>query len=115
MMTASKALNAKQLKHYHDREFSAVKENYYTHGNHIVSEWHGRGAAAFGLSGPVGKAHFDRLADGQHPQTGAQLVNHQTARLVNGKMSMAHRAGNDLAFSCIKDGSVTALVGGDEA
>ena len=35
MMTASKALNARQLKHYHDREFSAVKENYYTHGHDI--------------------------------------------------------------------------------
>lgn len=112
MLTPSASLNPAQLKTYHRAEFS--RPGYYTKGDVLVGQWHGRLAEAFGLTGGVHTDHFDRLADGQHPMTGAQLVAHTTARLVHGKMSMAHRAGMDLTFAAPKGVSVTALVGGDE-
>ena len=64
--------------------------------------------------------HFQRLANGQHPITGEQLVRHQTAReYVDGRgetvSTMEHRAGWDATFSAPKSVSLTALVGGDEA
>ena len=63
--------------------------------------------------------HFGRLAHGQHPLTGEQLVRHQTAReYVNGRgetvSTMDHRAAWDATFSAPKSVSLTALVGGDD-
>lgn len=115
MLTTSAPLNPGQLKHYHDQEFSAAKDNYYTQKDQIVGGWHGRLATAFGLTGDVDKIQFDRLADGQHPITGEQLVHAKTSRLTpDGKPTMEHRAGWDLTFSAPKSVSITALVGGDE-
>ena len=73
-----------------------------------------------GSSGEVNEEHFQRLANGQHPITGEQLVRHQTAReYLNGRgetvSTMEHRAGWDATFSAPKSVSLTALVGGDEA
>jgi conjugative relaxase-like TrwC/TraI family protein len=63
--------------------------------------------------------HFARLANGQHPLTGEQLVRYQAAReYVNERgetiTTMEHRAGWDATFSAPKSVSLTALVGGDE-
>jgi len=60
-----------------------------------------------------------RLAEGQHPQTGDQLVRHQVSRTYEGKSgkeitSVEHRAGWDATFSAPKSVSITALVGGDD-
>jgi conjugative relaxase-like TrwC/TraI family protein len=68
---------------------------------------------------PVALAHFARLSEGQHPQTEAQLVRHQTAKTYDGKFgrevtSVEHRAGWDATFSAPKSVSLTALVGGDD-
>jgi conjugative relaxase-like TrwC/TraI family protein len=67
----------------------------------------------------VGAEHFARLSEGQHPQTEAQLVRHQTAKTYDGKFgrevtSVEHRAGWDATFSAPKSVSLTALVGGDD-
>jgi conjugative relaxase-like TrwC/TraI family protein len=78
-----------------------------------------RTRSALGLIGEVREDHFQRLAEGQHPITGEQLVRHQTAR-ETGKTrgervtTMEHRAGWDATFSAPKSVSLTALVGGDE-
>ena len=50
-----------------------------------------------GSSGAVDEAHFQRLADGQHPITGATLVQHQTARTYT---NAARRDGHDDGASC---------------
>jgi len=60
------------------------------------SEWQGRLAGEWGLSGAVGAEHFARLSEGQHPQTEAQLVRHQTAKTYAGQFgrettSVEHR------------------------
>ena len=54
--------------------------------------------------GEVYEEQFARLAEGQHPETGEQLVRHQTAReYVNEQgetvRTMEHRAGWDATFS----------------
>src|SRR5580698_139654 len=120
MLTISKPLSAGQAQTYHKEEFANAQENYYSEGDRIRGEWHGRLAQEWGLSGEVREEHFQHLANGQHPITGEQLVRHQTSREhVNGRgetvSTMEHRAGWDATFSAPKSVSLTALVGGDEA
>jgi conjugative relaxase-like TrwC/TraI family protein len=119
MLTISKPLSAGQARAYHHEEFSNVQENYYSEGDRIRGEWHGKLAEKWGLLGGVQEEQFRRLSDGQHPITGEQLVRYQTAREYaneNGKTvkAMEHRAGWDATFSAPKSVSLTALVGGDE-
>src|SRR5947208_1371043 len=104
MLTISNPLSASQAQAYHAEEFSNARENYYTQGDQIRGEWHGRLAGQWGLRGEVREEHFRRLSEGQHPMSGEQLVRHQTAReYVNRhgrKVSpMEHRAGWDATFS----------------
>jgi conjugative relaxase-like TrwC/TraI family protein len=119
MLTISNPLSASQAQAYHAEEFSNARENYYTQGDQIRGEWHGRLAEQWGLRGEVREEHFQRLSEGQHPMTGEQLVRHQTAREYVNKRGekvspMEHRAGWDATFSAPKSVSLTALVGGDE-
>ena len=119
MLTISKPLSAGQARAYHAEEFGNARENYYTEGERITGEWHGRLAAEWGLRGEVREEQFQRLSEGQHPVTGEQLVRYQAAReYVNERRekvkAMEHRAGWDATFSAPKSASLTALVGGDE-
>jgi conjugative relaxase-like TrwC/TraI family protein len=120
MLTISKPLSAGQAQTYHKEEFANAEENYYSEGDRIRGEWDGRLAQEWGLRGEVQEEHFQRLANGQHPLTGEQLVRHQTAReYLNARgetvSTMEHRAAWDATFSAPKSVSLTALVGGDEA
>ena len=119
MLTISKPLSAGQAKAYHKEEFANAKGNYYTEGDHIRGEWHGKLAEQWGLRGDVQEEHFARLADGQHPLTGEQLVRHQAVLEYMNEhggtvKTMDHRAGWDATFSAPKSVSLTALVGGDD-
>jgi conjugative relaxase-like TrwC/TraI family protein len=119
MLTISNPLSASQALAYHAEEFSNARENYYTQGDQIRGEWHGRLAEQWGLRGEVGEEHFQRLTEGQHPITGEQLVRHKAAREYMNEhgqkiRTMEHRAGWDATFSAPKSVSLTALVGGDE-
>ena len=72
----------------------------------------------FELSGAVGAQEFARLAEGQHPQTGEQLVRHRAVHEYKTEdggtvTPVEHRAGWDATFSAPKSVSLTALVGGD--
>src|SRR5579871_1777141 len=118
MLTLSKPLSAGQARRYHAEEFRNSRENYYTEGERIAGVWHGQLAAELGLVGEVGDEQFLRLAEGQHPTTGEQLVRHQTRRQTTTAFgetatTMEHRAGWDATFSAPKTVSLTALVGGD--
>src|ERR1700722_9103040 len=120
MVTLSKPISAGQAQAYHKEEFANAKESYYTEGERVRGEWQGQLAKRWGLSGEVQEEQFTRLSEGQHPQTGEQLVRHQTPREylnADGGMvrSMEHRAGWDATFSAPKSVSLTALVGGDDA
>src|SRR2546428_10366075 len=118
MLTISKPLSAGQARRYHAEEFQNGRENYYAEGERITGTWHGRLAAQWGLAGDVRAEDFQRLAEGQHPTTGEQLVRHQTPRKTTNARgetvtTMEHRAGWDATFSAPKTVSLTALVGGD--
>ena len=119
MMTMSKPLSAGQAQRYHHEQLRDVGENYYSEGQEILGEWHGRLAAAWGLDGPVDETQFARLTQGQHPISGDQLIRIQTAHArpsARGERrhTAEHRAAWDLTISAPKSVSVTALVGGDE-
>jgi conjugative relaxase-like TrwC/TraI family protein len=119
MLTISKPLSASQARTYHKEKFASRQQNYWTRNQRGHSEWQGRLAGQWNLNGPVHDEHFARLAEGQHPQTGEQLVRHQVSRTYEGKngkevTSVEHRAGWDATFSAPKSVSITALVGGDD-
>lgn len=118
MLTISKPLSASQAQSYHKKEFTSREQNYWSQRGETVGEWQGSLAAKFGLSGTVSEAEFARLSQGQHPQTGEQLVKQRAAYQYqdsHGKTvkSMEHRAGWDATFSAPKSVSLTALVGKD--
>jgi conjugative relaxase-like TrwC/TraI family protein len=118
VLTISKPLSAGQAQTYHQKEFTAKEQSYWSQGNAVQGEWHGRLAAQYGLVGAVRAEDFAKLGQGQHPQTGQQLVQHRMAheyKAENGNTikTMEHRAGWDATFSAAKSVSLTALVGGD--
>lgn len=119
MLTISKPLSAAQAQTYHAKEFTAAEQNYWKQGGTVQSEWRGKLAERFELSGAIGADKFARLSEGQHPLTGEQLVRHRVIeqyRNEDGKTvaPVEHRAGWDATFSAPKSVSLTALVGRDE-
>jgi conjugative relaxase-like TrwC/TraI family protein len=119
MLTISKPLSAGQAQNYHAKEFTSPDQSYWSRGETVTGEWQGQLAGEFGLSGAVAAEEFARLAEGQHPATGEQLVRHRQShqyQTADGKTvkSVEHRAGWDATFSAPKSVSLTALVGGDE-
>jgi len=119
MLTISKPLSASQAQTYHQKEFTAREQNYWSQQGVIAGEWQGQLAAQLGLSGAVSAEDFGRLSQGQHPETGEQLVRQRASYEYqdgNGKTvkTMEHRAGWDATFSAPKSVSLTALVGGDD-
>jgi len=119
MLTISKPLSAGQAQTYHQKEFTAKEQNYWSQRGVIAGEWQGCLAGQFGLAGTVSAEDFAKLSQGQHPQTGEQLVRQRASyeyQDAEGKTikTMEHRAGWDATFSAPKSVSLTALVGGDE-
>ncbi len=119
MLTISKPLSAGQAQTYHQKEFTAKEQNYWSQRGVIAGEWQGRLAAQFGIAGAVSAEDFGRLSQGQHPGTGEQLVRQRASyeyQDPEGKTikTMEHRAGWDATFSAPKSVSLTALVGGDD-
>ena len=119
MLTISKPLSASQAAAYHANEFTSAEQSYYTQSGQVRGEWQGKLAAEWGLAGEVSAEQFTHLAQGQHPDTGEQLVRYQQPREYTNDAgetvrTMEHRAGWDATFSAPKSVSLTALVGGDE-
>jgi len=119
MLNLSKPLTAAQAQKYHQHEFTSKEQGYWGQGGEIRGTWQGRLASHYGLGEMVGAEEFARLSQGQHPQTGEQLVRHRASyqyQRADGKKvtSATHLAGWDATFSAPKSVSLTALVGGDE-
>ena len=53
MLTISNPLSATQARTYHREEFANARENYYTEGERVRGEWHGKLSEEWGLSGEV--------------------------------------------------------------
>jgi conjugative relaxase-like TrwC/TraI family protein len=119
MLTISKPLSAGQAQTYHQKEFTAKEQNYWSQRGVVAGEWQGRLATQFGLTGAVSAENFGKLSQGLHPDTGEQLVRQRASyeyQDADGKTvkTMEHRAGWDATFSAPKSVSLTALVGGDD-
>ena len=119
MLTISKPLSAGQAQTYHQKEFTAKEQNYWSQRGVIAGEWQGRMAGKFGLAGAVSAEDFAKLSQGQHTQTGEQIARQRASyeyKDAEGKTikTMEHRAGWDATFSAPKSVSLTALVGGDK-
>src|SRR6202453_3203230 len=119
MLTISKPLSAGQAQSYHQKEFTAREQNYWSQRGVVAGEWQGRLTPHLGLAGAVSAEDFAKLSQGQHPQTGEQLVRQRASyeyKDADGKTitSVEHRAGWDATFSAPKSVSLTALVGSDE-
>ena len=118
MLAISKPLSAAQARTYHAEEFSSARDNYYTMGDQVAGQWHGRLAELWGLRGEVNgcassgwrtESPTDRRAP-RPPSDGLPDTNARGERV----KAMEHRAGWDASFSAPKSVSLTALVGGDE-
>src|SRR2546423_7107867 len=92
MLTISKPLSSGQARSYHREEFANAQDNYYTESNHIRGQWHGQLAAQWGLIGEVQEEHFARLANGQHPLSGAQLIQCRAAHEYLARMGKKYAA-----------------------
>ncbi len=119
MVTISRPLSASQAQAYHRSEFTSAEQSYYTQSNQVRGEWQGKLATKWGLTGEVTEEQFARLANGQHPETGEQLIRHRDSFEYKNERgetvkTMEHRAGWDATFSAPKSVSLTALVGADE-
>jgi hypothetical protein len=53
MLTISKPLSAGQAQSYHQKEFTAKEQNYWSQQGAIAGQWQGRLALQFGLAGAV--------------------------------------------------------------
>jgi conjugative relaxase-like TrwC/TraI family protein len=114
MVDPSKPLGPAKVKEYYKTEYSAASNSYFSQSGSLQGHWHGQLATEFGLGGPVNAEAFDRLADGQHPASGLQLIPHRDTHLTREGKEMPHRAGWDLTFNAPKTVSLTALVGNDD-
>jgi conjugative relaxase-like TrwC/TraI family protein len=114
MLDISKPLTTGKVQSYYRSEYSAASNSYFTQGGTLRGEWHGRLADVLNLKGEVTAEAFDRLAEGQHPQTGEQLIKHRDTIKTQAGEELGHRAGWDLTFNAPKTVSLTALVGEDE-
>ena len=82
------------------------QENYYSQEEaKEQSQWFGKGAAQFGLSGHVESEAFKNLLHGESPDGKKTL----SGKKINPKK---HRAGYDLTFSAPKSVSLAVLMGG---
>ncbi len=95
-------LSPKQGEAYYKQENYYSKEEAKKH-----SEWFGRSAETFGLSGNVEAEDFKNLLHGKSPDGNLSLLGKKVD-------PEKHRAGVDMTFSAPKSLSIAALVGGDE-
>lgn len=51
-----------------------AQSDYLSEGQELTGYWGGKAAERLGLSGEVGKQHFDRMCGNLHPQTGDRLT-----------------------------------------
>jgi conjugative relaxase-like TrwC/TraI family protein len=114
MLDISKPLTTGKVQSYYRSEYSAASNSYFSQDGTLRGEWHGQLAATLGLAGAVSAEAFDRLAEGQHPETGEQLIQHRDTIKTQSGEELGHRAGWDLTFNAPKTVSLTALVGEDE-
>lgn len=76
MVKISKALSASGVIEYHREQYVSNYERYYSESGEAKGIWFGKEAAALGLEpgSAVHEEQFIRLANGQDPHSGLQLI-----------------------------------------
>src|SRR5215467_4281128 len=118
MLTTAKLNSPAQAIAYHEQDYSAATERYYSQEN-AVSEWAGPLALELGLSGEVGAEAYKLLANGQSP-SGHVLVKRRekpAEYIADGKKvkPAVHTVGWDLTFSASQSISAAVILGPDPA
>ena len=121
MLTISKPLSAGQAQTYHQKEFTAKEQNYWSQRGVIAGEWQGRMAGEFGLAGMVSAEDFAKLSGPKASihRRASSLVRQRPSyeyQDAEGKTvkTMEHRPGGMRLFPLQVGLCSTALVGGDE-
>src|SRR2546430_16777377 len=76
MLTISKPLSAGQAQSYHQKEFTAKEQNYWSQRGVIAGEWQGRVATKLGLTGDGSEEALSRLGQGHHATNREQPRGH---------------------------------------
>ncbi len=118
MLTISRAISAGQARDYYKQEFTNSQDNYYREAGEVQGRWCGTLAEEWNLKGEVTSEQYERLAAGQDPHTGEQLIRVVSARETVNKFgdeitTSEHRAAWDMTISAPKSASLAAFVGGD--
>ena len=118
MLTISRAISAGQASNYYKQDFTNSQDNYYREAGEVQGRWCGTLAEEWNLKGEVTSEQYDRLAAGQDPHTGEQLIRVVSARETLNKFgdevtTSEHRAAWDATISAPKSVSLAALVGDD--
>jgi len=87
MMTMSRAISAGQALDYYKQEFTNSQDNYYREAGEVKGRWCGNLAEEWNLKGEVTSEQYERLAAGQDPHTGEQLIRIVSARETVNKFS----------------------------
>ena len=109
MLSISKALSTEMTQIYYRQQYAAPSMAYYSQERQMEGEWHGKLAADMGLTGLVNEEAFQRLAAGQDPRTGEQLIEHRDTYLTRTGKESVHRAAWDMTFHAPKTVSLTAI------
>lgn len=117
MLSVGKPKTAGSAKDYFKDEYAHASPH--TENERIVGRWNGELAEQFGLKDHVTEEQFLRLANGQDPRTGEQLVRRvkshkRTNKFGDVRRTRGHRAGVDIVLSAPKSVTLAAVVGGDE-
>jgi|SRR5581483_7293706 len=77
MLRIVQSASVGQAKRYYSE--GLTREGYYSEGQEMAGHWGGRGAAALGLEGSIGKEAFAMLCDNINPVTGGNLTQRMKA------------------------------------
>src|SRR5271163_1125081 len=111
MVHTSHPIGASTAGRYYQEHYASAEGNYYTQGHSLEGKWHGKLAAEMGLTEGVKGEAFERLVNGQDPNTGEQRIKHRDTKLTAVGKELPHRAAWDMVFQPDKSVSLTALVG----
>ena len=72
MLRITQSKSAQQAKSYYVSGLS--REDYYSEGQEVAGDWHGKGAERLGLAGKVDQEAFYALSENRDPATGDRLT-----------------------------------------
>lgn len=113
MLTVTK-LEPGTARNYFKEEFAHASNSYYAQDGSTLGRWNGKLAQEFDLTGRVTEEQYMRLIEGQHPETGEQLIRHRDTVRTREGLESSHVPAWDVGLGLPKSWSIAAIVGGDK-